>query len=135
MRLIDYSWCQAWGKLFDFPIRHILSSSLTRDHSHCSGSAPGSKTPTYFGGANQGTDLGDGDITKFQDSTHDVLSAMIDWVEHKKAPDQIIATAWTNDRKPGEIHRQRPLCMWPKQAKYKGGDETISDNWKCEGLY
>jgi hypothetical protein len=85
-RSIVSSWSQGWGRL-------SLSLLLIWRYRHCSGSAPTSKTPTYFGGANQGMGLGDRDVFKVQDQTHDVLSTMIKWVENKKAPEQIVATA------------------------------------------
>ena len=32
--------------------------------------------------------------------------------------------------------RQRPLCPYPKQAKYTGhGSPNDAKNWKCEYLY
>lgn len=80
-------------------------------------------------------DLGEGDTSKVQSSQHDVLSAMIEWVENNEPPEKLVATAWTDDRKPGQVFRQRPLCMWPKQAKFKGGDEKKAESWSCEGLY
>jgi feruloyl esterase len=61
---------------------------------------------------------------------------MMEWVENSTAPDQIIATAWKSDRGTGEVYRQRPLCVYPKQAKYKGsGDEKKPENWICAELY
>ena len=69
-------------------------------------------------------------------SKHDVLSAMLDWVENGTAPDQIIGTSWKDDMAPGEVYRQRPLCMYPKVAKYLGsGDEKKPENWKCGEMY
>jgi feruloyl esterase len=80
--------------------------------------------------------LGEGKLANVVDSKHDVLSAVVEWVENKIAPDQIVATAWTDDKAPGEVYRQRPLCIWPKQAKYKGsGDEKQPENWSCADLY
>jgi feruloyl esterase len=81
--------------------------------------------------------LGGGDVSGVSDSKHDVLSAMMDWVEKGAAPDQIVGTAWKNDFAPGgEPYRQRPLCMYPKAAKYSGsGDEKKPENWKCADVY
>jgi feruloyl esterase len=60
---------------------------------------------------------------------------MMDWVENGAAPDQIVGTSWSY-QKPGEVYRQRPLCMYPKVAKYLGaGDEKKLENWKCADLY
>jgi feruloyl esterase len=80
--------------------------------------------------------MGSGNLSGVSDSKHDVLSAMIEWVENGTAPNHIIGTAWKNDQTPGEIYRQRPLCMYPKVAKYMGsGDEKKPESWKCADLY
>jgi len=90
----------------------------------------------YFGASNQGMGLDESNMASVIDAKHDVISAMVDWVENKIAPHQIVGTAWTNDKGPGEVYRQRPLCMWPKQAKYSGsGDEKKPENWSCAELY
>jgi len=56
----------------------------------------------------------------------DYLSALEAWVEQGKAPDQIIGTG-TNPA------RTRPLCAFPKVARYKGsGDVNNAANFGCE---
>lgn len=56
----------------------------------------------------------------------DYLSALEAWVEQGKAPDQIIGTG-TNPP------RTRPLCAYPKIAKYKGsGEVNTATNFFCE---
>jgi len=62
----------------------------------------------------------------------DGLAALVDWVENGHAPDSIVATAratadvaWPN--------RTRPLCPYPKQARYKGtGSIEDSANFTCQ---
>ncbi|MET0984165.1 MAG: tannase/feruloyl esterase family alpha/beta hydrolase [Steroidobacteraceae bacterium] len=54
------------------------------------------------------------------------LDAIVDWVEKGKAPDRIIAS---NERVfPG---RTRPLCPYPAQTMYKGGDPEKADSFEC----
>jgi hypothetical protein len=56
----------------------------------------------------------------------DMLSAIVDWVERKQAPESIRATgrAW-----PG---RTRLLCPYPSHAQYKGsGDPEDSRSFEC----
>lgn len=63
------------------------------------------------------------------------LTALMNWVEAGQAPDQIMATvnpgnpevpsAWSKTR-------TRPLCVWPKIAKYKGGDKEKAASFQCE---
>ena len=50
----------------------------------------------------------------------DMVSALEQWVEHGKAPDQIIASHSTN----GVVDRTRPLCPYPQVAVYKGTGST-----------
>ena len=50
----------------------------------------------------------------------DALTALEQWVEQNKAPDQIIASHATNNL----IDRTRPLCAYPQEAKYKGSGST-----------
>ncbi len=47
----------------------------------------------------------------------DAFAALVDWVEHKAAPQQIVATAGPATPWPG---RTRPLCPYPLQARYRG---------------
>ena len=59
----------------------------------------------------------------------DVLTPLVNWVEKNEAPDQIVGTANPNSPWPG---RRRPLCAWPKQARYKGtGDINDAANFSC----
>ena len=48
-------------------------------------------------------------------SQFDKMAVIVDWVEHRKAPERISAT------RPG---RTRPLCPYPKIAKSKGSGST-----------
>jgi feruloyl esterase len=63
--------------------------------------------------------------------TYDSLQAMVDWVEKGVAPDTIAARASaTNAYFP---NRTRPLCAYPKFAKYKGtGSIEDAANFSCE---
>ena len=53
-------------------------------------------------------------------STFDMLPALENWVEHKKAPEQIAASRVRD----GKTDRTRPLCPFPQVATYKGGGST-----------
>ena len=64
----------------------------------------------------------------------DALGALMAWVETGKAPDQITASvnkankeipsSWSADR-------TRPLCPWPKYAKYVSGDVEAAASFTC----
>ncbi len=49
-------------------------------------------------------------------NTFDMVTALEQWVEHGKAPDQILASHSSN----GVVDRTRPLCPYPQVAVYKG---------------
>jgi feruloyl esterase len=53
-------------------------------------------------------------------STFDMLAALDQWVEHGKAPDQIVASRVRE----GRVERTRPLCPYPLVAMYKGSGST-----------
>lgn len=88
------------------------------------GEEPGEKS----GGANKVADsyrlfmipgmahCGGGDGT----STFDMVTALEDWVEKGKAPDQIAASRVRS----GATDRTRPLCPFPQVAKYTGMGST-----------
>ena len=59
----------------------------------------------------------------------DAFSALVDWVEHAKAPVAIPAEAGPQTPWPG---RTRPLCAWPSYARYKGhGSLEKADSFAC----
>ncbi len=53
-------------------------------------------------------------------NTFDMVSALEQWVEKGKAPDQIVASHSTQ----GKVDRTRPLCPYPQLAAYKGTGST-----------
>jgi hypothetical protein len=58
----------------------------------------------------------------------DAVTAVIDWVEKGKAPEQLIASKVTN----GQVVRTRPLCPYPQVARYKGeGSIDEAANFSC----
>jgi len=84
---------------------------------HCSGGAG----PDQFGGSG-----GDAPV---QDSGHDLLSALEDWVEHGRPPERIVASKVVD----GQVVRTRPLCVFPAEARYKGAGSTDdAANFVCE---
>jgi pimeloyl-ACP methyl ester carboxylesterase len=58
------------------------------------------------------------------------FDALVDWVEKGVAPDQLLAKAGPASPWPG---RTRPLCVYPKVARYKGtGNIEEADSFRCE---
>lgn len=84
---------------------------------HCGG-GPG---PNDFGQAG-----GDGD------AEHDLVVALEKWVEEGVPPTQVIATKFNSDDKAKGVAMTRPVCLFPKVAKYKGsGPVTEAGNFRC----
>jgi feruloyl esterase len=85
---------------------------------HCGGGSG----PSNIGG-------GTGDpLPAFRDADHDVVLALARWVEQGVAPEAIVATTL----KDGAAVRQRPVCVYPKQARYNGsGNINAAANFTC----
>ena len=69
------------------------------------------------------------------DGRFNALTALMNWVESGQAPDQITATVNpANPELPADWSkgRSRPLCVWPKIARYKGGDKERATSFQCE---
>jgi Tannase and feruloyl esterase len=57
----------------------------------------------------------------------DMLSAVVNWVEHGVEPEAVVATGRAF---PG---RSRPLCAYPKHTQYSGhGDTEDARNFSCQ---
>jgi Tannase and feruloyl esterase len=66
------------------------------------------------------------------DPAHDVLSAIRRWVEAGGAPDRVIATKYLNNDPTQGVAMQRPVCAYPKQARYVGrGDPADASSFRC----
>jgi Tannase and feruloyl esterase len=61
----------------------------------------------------------------------DALTPLVQWVEGGAAPETIPATKFVADTPPA-VQMTRPLCLYPKVAKYKGsGDTNAAANFVC----
>ncbi|MFD2937346.1 tannase/feruloyl esterase family alpha/beta hydrolase [Spirosoma flavum] len=65
-----------------------------------------------------------------QDSEHDVLTALVKWVEQGSAPDKIIATAFTGGVPREGVRFQRPIYPYPKLPKYLRGDPNFPTSYR-----
>ncbi len=74
----------------------------------------------------------------------DMLSVMDRWVEAGAAPDRVIAARYPDrtaaflasiqNRSPGAPAVTRPVCAWPRQARYSGqGPRNVAASWRCAG--
>ena len=61
----------------------------------------------------------------------DALTPLVQWVEQGVAPETILATKFVNNTPPA-VQMTRPLCVFPKIARYKGsGDTNVAANFVC----
>jgi hypothetical protein len=68
----------------------------------------------------------------------DVISELVNWVERRNAPTQLVAQDMTNvDPATGILakgdpaERGRPLCVYPRVQKYLGGDPDLQSSFEC----
>lgn len=87
---------------------------------HCTLGGTG---PTAIGGgANEPPDA-------YRNAEHHAVSAVIKWVEQGVAPERIVASRVGTD---GKLVRQRPVCAYPAEARYKGaGDVNDAASFSC----
>jgi feruloyl esterase len=85
---------------------------------HCGGGSG----PSNIGG-------GTGDPpAALRNAETDAVLALARWVEQGVAPESLTATSL----KDGAVTRQRPVCVYPKQARYNGsGDINAAANFSC----
>jgi feruloyl esterase len=90
---------------------------------HCTGQLGGAG-PGHFGQA----------FSAFmpQNASQDILMQLVDWVEKRKAPEEIIAASYVPASNPPQPAAQRPICVYPKLPTYKGGDRNKADSFACE---
>jgi feruloyl esterase len=61
----------------------------------------------------------------------DALTPLVTWTETGTAPETILATKFVNDTPPA-VQMTRPLCVFPKVAKYRGsGSTSVAANFVC----
>jgi hypothetical protein len=66
------------------------------------------------------------------DADHDVYLALETWVEEGSAPERLTAAKYDLTASPPKLVMTRPLCAYPKAAKYKGsGDSNDASNFIC----
>jgi feruloyl esterase len=94
---------------------------------------------------------GGGGQSSVFDAQHDMVLALIDWVENGNAPDVIIAAKYINDDKNEGVKFERKLCpcvfplflisstitdascrsSYPQQGVYIGGNTTSHESFEC----
>jgi len=62
----------------------------------------------------------------------DMLTPLVQWVEGDIAPERVIATHYVNNNPAQGVQFTRPLCFYPKEAEYKGGNPNDAANFVCK---
>jgi hypothetical protein len=66
------------------------------------------------------------------DAEHDVLLALVDWVERGNAPERIVAAKYAGDSQSSGVLMTRPLCPFPLFPRYSGsGDPNDAASFAC----
>ncbi|KAJ5094861.1 hypothetical protein N7456_010722 [Penicillium angulare] len=71
---------------------------------HCTDTADYVNAPYFIAGITM-TNNGENSVPGYEDARHDVMYALMDWVENGKAPDYIIGTAWDNFTTQNQVTR------------------------------
>ncbi len=61
-----------------------------------------------------------------------MLTPLDQWVEQGMAPDGILATHYVNNDPAQGIAFTRPLCSYPQEAEYIGGNPNDAANFVCK---
>ncbi|KAI0649165.1 feruloyl esterase-like protein [Trametes meyenii] len=65
------------------------------------------------------------------DPEHNILAAMVRWVEEGVAPDTILAANYKDNDAANGVSFTRPLCRYPSTIRYRGGDPNSADSFEC----
>jgi feruloyl esterase len=65
------------------------------------------------------------------DDTHDILTAMVKWVEDGHAPSELIATGFVGGDAHQGIRFERPVCSYPMFPTYISGDPDRHSSYQC----
>ncbi len=69
------------------------------------------------------------------DAQHDIYLALENWVEKGAVPESMVAAKYDLTATPPKLLMTRPICAYPKAAKYKGsGDTNDAANFTCDSV-
>jgi feruloyl esterase len=71
---------------------------------------------------------------QFNDTQHNILLALVDWVENDQAPGNLIGTKFVDDNLEfGAVQSQRTHCVYPNASRWDGsGDIKKAESWQCQ---
>lgn len=70
------------------------------------------------------------------DAKHNVLAALVEWVERGNAPETMTGTKYVNDTVSSGVDFQRSHCKWPLRNTYLWGGKDAKDpaSWQCKEI-
>lgn len=71
---------------------------------------------------------------RFNDTEHNVLLSLVDWVENDRAPRYVVGTKYEDDvvGPEGVVQAQRRQCFYPAASVWdKAGDTKDATSWNC----
>jgi feruloyl esterase len=118
----DVEALQSWFKFYFIPgMQHVGGTAV--------------EAPWYIAGGDQAGILGSDvySVPGFEDPKHDVMMALMDWVEKGIDFYEMIATVYKNvTNLESGVLRQRPICPFPQRQVYNGrGDPDVPSSWHC----
>ncbi|KAH7405631.1 Tannase/feruloyl esterase [Phaeosphaeria sp. MPI-PUGE-AT-0046c] len=71
---------------------------------------------------------------QFNNTEHNILLAMVDWVENNRAPVSLVGTKYEDDKLQfGAVESQRTHCVYPNASRWDGsGDSKKAGSWTCQ---
>ncbi|KAF2640760.1 tannase and feruloyl esterase [Massarina eburnea CBS 473.64] len=70
---------------------------------------------------------------QFNDTQHNILLALVAWVEDGSAPQSLVGTKFEGDQlQNGIVEAQRTHCVYPNASRWNGeGDTKKAESWTC----
>ncbi|TBU50404.1 feruloyl esterase-like protein [Dichomitus squalens] len=65
------------------------------------------------------------------DPQHNILAAIVKWVEDGIAPDNFTAVNYNSNDVANGVGFTRPLCRYPSNLRYKSGDPNSASSFEC----
>ncbi|KAI1811440.1 Tannase/feruloyl esterase [Poronia punctata] len=91
--------------------------------------------PWAFGAPSQAGILGNDtwSVPGHQDARHDIMLALMDWVEKGSPVNSVVATTWKDQKEVASgVLKQRPICPYPQMARQDGrGELNAAESWSC----
>ncbi|EMD31293.1 hypothetical protein CERSUDRAFT_89153 [Gelatoporia subvermispora B] len=81
-----------------------------------------------FGGAGQAAS---GMPPLSLDPEHNILAALVQWVEQDQAPSSLTAAFWNNNNVTAGLNFTRPLCLFPTRLQFAGGNPNDPASFEC----